>query len=73
MQVGNDQLLSICNLENLPSCDECQELVRSFLEAAGECVNTLGRARTTGSRSDLLWTYNKMILHSDQCLKCNAV
>jgi hypothetical protein len=34
------------------------ELAPRFLEAAGECVNTLGRGRTSTGRNDLLWTYN---------------
>jgi hypothetical protein len=58
MQVDNDQLLSAYGLERLPNCDEGRELARRFLNAAGKCVSTMGRARTTSSRSDLLGTYN---------------
>jgi hypothetical protein len=56
-----------------PACDEGMELARRFLEAAGECVSTLGQGRTSTSRSDLLWSYNAMVNHSDRCDKCNEV
>ena len=73
MQVDNERFFTVCDLDKLPPCDRCQELIRSFLEAAEECVSTLGRARTSNSRSDLLCTYNRMVFHTDCCLKCNAI
>jgi hypothetical protein len=36
----------------MPACDEGMELARRFLEAAGECVSTLGHGRTSSSRND---------------------
>jgi hypothetical protein len=71
MPVQSDALLSLWDMENMPACDEGMELARRFLEAAGECVSTLGRVRTSSSRNDLLWTYNAMVNHSDRCEKCN--
>jgi hypothetical protein len=73
MPIENDTLQSLWpNLEDVPVCDEGMNLAKAFLEAAGECVNSLGKARTSSSRADLLWTYNAMVLHSDGCQKCNA-
>jgi hypothetical protein len=72
MLVNQSQLLSSwSNLENGAACDEGMELARSFLKAARECVITLGKRRTSGSRADLLWTYNAMVQHSDSCKKCS--
>jgi hypothetical protein len=71
--VNNDALLSLWDIENMPACNQGMELARRFLEAAGECVNTLGRGRTSSSRADLLWTYNAMVNHSDRCDKCNEI
>ena len=74
MPMENDTLLSLWpNLEDIPVCDEGMKLAKAFLEAAGECVNSLGRSRTSSSRADLLWTYNAMVLHSDRCQRCNEV
>jgi hypothetical protein len=73
MPITNDALLLLWDLENMPACDEGMELARRFLGAAGECVNTLGRGRTSSGRADLLWTYNAMVMHSDRCEKCNEV
>jgi hypothetical protein len=42
MPIQNDALLSLWDIENMPACDEGMELARRFLEAAGECVSTLG-------------------------------
>jgi hypothetical protein len=64
---------SASKIEKMPACDERLELALRFLAAAGECVNTLGNGRTSTSRSDLLWTYNAMVNHSDRCQKCNEV
>jgi hypothetical protein len=71
MAVKSDSLLSLWDMENISACDEGMELARRFLEAVGECVKTSGHGRTSGSRSDLLWTYNAMVNHSDKCAKCN--
>ena len=73
MPIQNDALLSLWDMENMPACDEGTELSRRFLQAAGECVNTLGHGRTTSSRNDLLWTYNAMVNYSDHCAKCNEI
>jgi hypothetical protein len=73
MVIDQKALLSLWNLENMPACEKGMELARKFLNVAGECVNTLGIGRTTTSRSDLLWAYNAMALHSDRCQKCNEV
>jgi hypothetical protein len=73
MPVQNDALLSPLNIERMPACDERLDLALKFLKAAGECVNTLGHARTSTSRADLLWTYNAMVNHSDRCQKCNEI
>ena len=74
MSMENETLLSLWpNLEGIPVCNEGMMLARAFLEAAGECVNSLGRNRTSSSRADLLWKYNAMVLHSDRCQKCNDV
>jgi hypothetical protein len=73
MPVKSDTLLFASNVEKMPACDERMELALRFLEAAGECVNSLGRGRTSTSRADLLWTYNAMVNHSDRCDKCNEV
>jgi hypothetical protein len=71
MALENDTLLSDSRIRKMPACDESLELALKFLAAAGECVNTLGRGRTSTSRNDLLWTYNAMVNHSDKCAKCN--
>jgi hypothetical protein len=73
MPVENDTLASAPKLGKMPACDQRLELALRFLAAAGECVNTLGNGRTSTSRSDLLWTYNAMVNHSDRCDKCNEV
>jgi hypothetical protein len=73
MPVQNDALLPPLNIERMPACDERLDLALRFLEAAGECVDTLGHSRTSTSRADLLWTYNAMVNHSDKCDKCNEV
>jgi hypothetical protein len=73
MPIQNDTLLSLWDIENMPACEEGMEFVRRFLEAAGECVTTLGRARTSSSRANLLWAYNAMVLHSDGCQNCNRI
>jgi hypothetical protein len=73
MPVQSETLLSLWNIENMPECDEGMELARRFLEAAGECVSTLGHGRTSSSLNDLLWTYKAMVNHSDRCDKCNEV
>lgn len=72
MSLNQSQLLSSWpNLEKRSACAEGMELARSFLKAARECVVTLGKGRTSGSRADLLWTYNAMVQHSDSCKKCS--
>ncbi len=73
MPIQNDALLSSLNTERMPACDERLELALKFLQAANECVNTLGHARTSTSRADLLWTYDAMVKHSDGCQKCNEI
>jgi hypothetical protein len=60
-------------LEDLPGCDKGIKLAQTFLGAAGECVNTLGKGRTSSSRSTLLSAYNAMVMHSDTCEKCNRM
>jgi hypothetical protein len=68
-----ENLLSLWpNLESRPICDEGMMLAQTFLEAAGECVNTLGRGRTTTSRGGLLSAYNAMVAHGDRCEKCTG-
>jgi hypothetical protein len=71
MPIAHDQLLSLWDLENIPACDEGMRLAQAFLEAAGECVNTLGRGRTSGTRAALLTAYNWMEAHGNRCEKCN--
>lgn len=74
MPIRYDNLLSLWpNLEEMPACDDGVKLAQAFLEAAGECVNTLGRGRTSGSRSNLLAAYNWMVAHGDRCEKCNEI
>ena len=73
MPVKTEALLSLWDMENMPACDEGMELARRFLEAAGECVNTLGKGRTSSSRASLLIAYNTMVVHGDSCEKCNRV
>ncbi len=74
MPVANDSLLSRWPfLENIPECDKGMMLAQAFLQAAGECVNTLGKGRTSSSRASLLIAYNTMVMHGDACEKCNRV
>jgi hypothetical protein len=74
MPIEVDTLVSLRpNLEGMPACDEGMKLARAFLDAAGECVSSMGRGRTSGSRSALLTTYNWMVAHGDKCEKCNEV
>jgi hypothetical protein len=74
MPVANDNLLSKWPiLENIPVCNEGMQFAHTFLQAAGECVNTLGRGRTSSSRATLLSAYNAMVMHGDRCEKCNRV
>jgi hypothetical protein len=74
MSIQTDNLLYLWpNLEDIPACDEGMRLAKAFLEAAGECVNTLGRNRTSSNRSALLATYNWMEAHGNRCDKCNEV
>jgi hypothetical protein len=69
---NNEQLLSQWpNLENIPACDKGKKLAKAFLEAAGECVNSMGRGRTSSSRAVLLSAYNWMVAHGDRCEECN--
>jgi hypothetical protein len=66
-----DNLLSPWpNLEYFPACEKGMRLVKAFLDAAGECVNTLGRRRTSSSRAALLIALNAMERHGDGCGKC---
>jgi len=58
------------DLESIPVCDDGMTLVHQFLDSASECVNTLGRGRTSSSRAALLVAYNAMVEHSDWCEKC---
>jgi hypothetical protein len=69
MSIVSQQLM--WDLENIPACDEGMTLAHKFLDAAGECVNTLGRGRTSGSRAALLSALNAMEMHGDRCGKCN--
>jgi hypothetical protein len=72
MPIANDNLIyQWPNLEHIPACDEGMKLAQAFLEAASECVNTLGKERTSGSRAALLSTLNAMVQHSDRCERCN--
>jgi hypothetical protein len=74
MPIENDNLLALWpNLESIPACDEGTRLAKAFLEAAGECVNNMGRGRTSTTRSNLLAAYNWMIAHGDRCDKCNEI
>jgi hypothetical protein len=74
MPIETDNLLSLWpNLEDIPACDEGMRLAKAFLEAAGDCVDTLGRGRTISSRSALLSALNAMEMHGDRCEKCNEV
>jgi hypothetical protein len=72
MTIETGTLLSLWpNLEDIPACNEGMKLARVFLEAAGVCVNTLGRGRTSGTRAALLTSYNWMEAHGNRCEKCN--
>jgi hypothetical protein len=74
MPIETSNLLSVwSNLEDIPACDKGMRFVKAFLEAAGECVNTLGARRTSGSRAALLSALNAMEQHGDRCEKCNEV
>jgi hypothetical protein len=73
MSIATEQLLSLWDLEIIPACDVGMQYASKFLEAASECVNTLGRGRTSSSRAALLTAYNAMVEHADGCEKCNAV
>jgi hypothetical protein len=73
MPIEADTLLSLWpNLENIRACDVGMNLAQTFLEAAGECVNTLGWGRTSSSRAALLSAYNAMVAHGDRCEKCSG-
>jgi hypothetical protein len=54
MAIKTEQLMSFWDLENMPACDEGMEIALKFLQAASNCVNTLGNGRTSESRNDLL-------------------
>ena len=71
MPVEQNQLLSLWSLELPSGCDEGTVLARSFLEAAGECVNNLGLGRTSGNLASLLIAHRLMVAHSDRCRQCN--
>ena len=72
MPVANENLLSQWPiLENIPVCNEGMQFAHTFLRAAGECVNSLGKGRTSSSRATLLSAYNAMVMHGDRCEKCN--
>jgi len=74
MPIENDTLMpQWANLDAIPACEEGRKLAQTFLEAAGECVNTLGSGRTSSSRAALLTAYNQMVAHGDKCQKCNEV
>jgi hypothetical protein len=60
-------------VENIPACDKAMRFAQTFLEAASECVNTLGKCRTSSSRATLLSAYNAMVMHGDECEKCSQV
>jgi Flp pilus assembly CpaF family ATPase len=57
--------------QNILACGAGTKLAQTFLEAAGECVNTLGKGRTSSSRATLLSAYNAMVMHGDTCENCN--
>jgi hypothetical protein len=69
MSIAENLLPLWPNLESRPICDEGMKLARTFLEAAGECVNRLGIGRTSGTRSVLLRALNAMEMHGDRCEK----
>ncbi len=71
MQIEENQLLSPWTLEIPSGCDEGMALARTFLEAAGECVNNLGLGRTSGNLASLLIAHRVMVAHSDRCRRCN--
>jgi hypothetical protein len=74
MSIETNNLLSVwANLEDIPACHEGMRLAKAFLETAGECVNTLGRGRTSGTRATLLAPYNRMEEHGNRCDKCNEI
>jgi hypothetical protein len=60
-------------LENILACDKGMKFAQTFLEAANECVKTLGKCRTSSSRATLLSAYNAMVMHGDECEKCSRV
>jgi len=70
MRVEQNQLLSLWTLEIPPGCDEGMVHVRTFLEAAGECVINLGLGRTSGNLASLLIAHRTMVAHSDRCREC---
>jgi hypothetical protein len=73
MSIAPQQLLSLRDVGIISVCDVGMQYASTFLEAASECVNTLGRGRTSSSRAALLTAYNAMVEHADGCEKCNAV
>ncbi len=73
MTGSNDARLAPLNFQRMPACEERLDLALKFSRAAGECVNTLGPARTSTVRAELLRTYNAMVNHGDKCQKCNEV
>jgi len=73
MPIEQNQLLSLWTLEIPSGCDEGMVFTRTFLEAAGECVNNLGLGRTSGNLASLLIAHRVMVAHSDRCRQCNEV
>jgi hypothetical protein len=71
MPIEQNQLLSLWTLEVPSGCEEGMAFARTFLEAAGECVNNLGLGRTSGNLASLLIAHRAMVAHTDRCRRCN--
>jgi hypothetical protein len=73
MTVTIDRNELLWKLENIPTCSDGMEIVKAFLEAAGECVNRLGIGRTSSTRAALLTALNAMERHGDGCERCDEM
>lgn len=73
MPLSREKLLSLWNLEEVPTCDAGMQLAETFLVSCGEALDRFGEEEPEDRLAQINATYMAMVEHGDLCDKCKEV